>query len=153
MGIKLVYVVNVAALDKGEQTQAAFINSEGKLQLLQVKRDSEGVIRQVINTSTKTAYTKVQPYINTPSALNLTDKETREAMAKGIIEVYRSSGATNEKGEPLTREEQVAKGLARKISVLCEPAIKDAGNNPLNYKYSIISDTGASIKLEGEFTL
>ena len=152
MAEKLVYVVDRAALDNGQKTQAAVLVN-GALSLMFVRRDKDGVIRRVINTSNKTPYTKVNMYVNSATALNLTEKETKEVMQKGLITIYRSSGAVNEKGEPLTREEQIVKGLARKIEVTAELINEKEPTNPLSYRASIYSDSGASEKLEGEYTL
>lgn len=150
--IKLVYVVNQKELDNGGISQAAILN-DGKLQLLQVKRDINGVIRQVINTSNKQPYTKVQMYNNSASALNLTEKETKELISKGMLDVFRSSGAVNDKGETMTREEQIVKGVARKITITCDLVNKNKPNETTSYVCQIINDTGASVKLEGEYTL
>lgn len=156
--IKLVYVVNVEDLNNGKQTQGAFLNN-GKIELCYVMRDKEGVIRRVINTSTKAAYTAVKPYINKATDLNLNEKETKAAMsaangksAYGIIEVFRSSGA-KEGDTTLTREEQVKQGLARIIQVSVQRMSEQPSTNPLDFKYEVVSDTGASFKLEGEYTL
>lgn len=151
--IKLIHVVDMEALNNAKQTQALIQGDKG-VKLIWVMRDNEGVIRQVINTSTKQPYTKVQPYINNASALNLTEKETKDAIEKGLITVYRSSGATNEKGETLTREEQVARGVARAIEVRAEQVKGAKGSTSvMDYSFSVFSDTGASVKLEGEFEL
>lgn len=94
------------------------------------------------------AYTKVNPYLNKPYELNLTQKETLECMKNGSVTVYRSSGA-REEDKALTREEQVKRGLAREIIVICDLAGKDK-NNPMDYIFSIFKDTSLNIgdKLE-----
>ena len=152
MSIKIMFCTNVKALEQGEQVQCAIQGTKG-LELAFLCKDTNGVIRRVINTSTKSAYTKVQMYNNSASALNLTEKETKELMAKRIITVYRSSGATNDKGETLTREEQINKGVARAITIEAQLINDKEPNATSSYVCNILSDTGASFKLEGEYTL
>lgn len=48
--------------------------------------------------------------------LNLTEKETTELLANKKITVYRSSGE-KDNGKPLTRKEQLEKGVAREITI------------------------------------
>lgn len=78
--------------------------------------------------------------------LNLTDDETKQAMIYAWHEnendraylVYRSSGAKNESGKPLTREEQIKLNKARKIKVLATPLENTPmySNDPTLYKWS-----------------
>lgn len=69
----------------------------------------------VIDLSQK-PYTSVNLYTNNSSALNLTEKETKELLEKGTIKVYRSSG--EKVGDKvLTRAEQIANNTAREIVV------------------------------------
>ena len=67
--------------------------------------------------STQKAYTGVKLYDNNASELNLTEQETKELIAKHTLVVYRSSGATDEHGETLTRAEQIKRGVARAIEL------------------------------------
>ena len=155
---KILHVVDVNALNNNQKTQALIMDGD-KAVLIYVQKDSDGIIRKVINTSTKTEYTAVKPYINKATDLNLTEKETRACIdsasgvnGMGIIKVYRSSGATNKQGEVLTRDEQVQQGLARVIEVMTE-RLTDKPTSINDYRFSVYSDSGASIKLEGEYTL
>lgn len=93
----------------------------------------EGVPCMVI--STLKAYSGVKLYDNSSSELNLTEQETKDLIAKKSLIVYRSSGATDEHGETLTRAEQIKRGVAR--------AIELAYNTEENKAY-IIKDNSAS---------
>lgn len=73
-------------------------------------------------------YPAVYPSMLRPSnCLNLTDSETEQAMISAWNEkdkytiVYRSSGIKDGTGKPLTREEQIKNGTARKIMVIATP--------------------------------
>lgn len=68
--------------------------------------------------TTQRAYTGVKLYDSNNTDLNLTQEETKELLDKHEIVVYRSSGAVDEKGETLTRAEQIKRGVARKIKVV-----------------------------------
>lgn len=156
--IKILHVVDMEALNNNKKSQALVMEG-GKAILINIQRDSNGVIRKVINTSTKTEYTAVKPYINKATDLNLTEKETRACIdsasgvnGMGIIRIYRSSGAVNSNGDVLTRDEQVQQGLARVVEVMTE-RLTDNPSSINDYRFSIYSDSGASVKLEGEYTL
>ena len=90
--------------------------------------------------ATSTPYTKVNPYTAESTALNLTNEETKEAMQKGSVDVFRSSGAKD--GErTLTREEQVKQGCARVISVVASLKDGHKGDNASDFEWHIIKDT------------
>ena len=93
----------------------------------------EGVPCMVI--STLKAYTGVKLYDNNASELNLTEQETKELIAKHTLIVYRSSGATDEHGDTLTRAEQIKRGVARSIEL---------GYDAEQNKAYIIKDNSAS---------
>ena len=93
----------------------------------------DGVPCMVI--STLKAYTGVKLYDNNSSELNLTEQETKELIAKHSLIVYRSSGATDEHGETLTRAEQIKRGVARAIEL---------GYDAEQNKAYIIKDNSAS---------
>lgn len=73
-------------------------------------------------------YPAVYPSMLRPNnTLNLTDSETEQAMIAAWHEsdkyviVFRSSGVKGTDGKPLTREEQIKNGTARKIKVIATP--------------------------------
>ena len=90
--------------------------------------------------TTNNAYTKVNPYTAETTALNLTAEETKTAMSKGAVEVFRSSGAKDSEGNVLTREEQIKQGCARVISVVASLKEGCKGNNPADFEWLIIKD-------------
>ena len=88
------------------------------------------------------AYTKVNPYQNKPTELNLTQAETDECFKNGSVEVFRSSGAKDKEGNTLTREEQIKQGCARAISVVCtlKQGAKEGSQDLNDYDWLIIKD-------------
>ena len=104
-----------------------------------VALNDKGVMCVVISTSNP--YTKVVPYTQEASSLNLTAEETKTIMQKGAGVVYRSSGA-KDGDKVLTREEQIKRGVARVIEVVInlKEGTKLDHNNPLAYDWHIIKD-------------
>ena len=102
----------------------------------------EGVPCMVI--STLKAYSGVKLYDNSSSELNLTEQETKELIAKHTLVVYRSSGATDEHGDTLTRAEQIKRGVARAIEL---------GYDAETQKAYIIKDNSASYGERVELTI
>ncbi len=160
MAIKLMFVANQAALDNGDKTQAAVLTESGALALIWVKKDDSGVIRKVITTSAKSEYTSVNLYERDAKALNLTEKETKQAIQEcnanptgsAIITVYRSSGA-KDNDKTMTRQEQVNNDVARVIRVSVLRTSAQVSVFAKDFKASVLSDSGASVQLEGEYTL
>lgn len=89
--------------------------------------------------STSKPYTKVNPFINDSSDLNLTAAETKIAMEKGSVEVYRSSGA-KDGDTTLTRKQQREQGCARVISVVASLLEGHKGDKPTDFEWLIIKD-------------
>ncbi|MBO7691170.1 MAG: hypothetical protein J6T10_00870 [Methanobrevibacter sp.] len=111
-----------------------------------VTRNNEGKMCIVISTSNP--YTRVNPYTQETSALNLTAEETKQAMQSGTIKVYRSSGA-KDGDKVLTREEQIKRGCARVIEVcamLKEGKNKDSVN-PIDYDWHILNDNSNRLEV------
>lgn len=125
-----------ALYDKGEIATAIDIDS---YKVYKVAKNDKGEMCIVI--STNNVYTKVNPYTQETSALNLTAEETKQALEHGTIKVYRSSGA-KEGDKVLTREEQIKRGCARVIEVCIslKEGTKLAKDNPLAYDWLILND-------------
>ena len=102
----------------------------------------DGVPCMVI--STLKAYSGVKLYDNSSSELNLTEQETKDLIKNHELIVYRSSGATDEHGETLTRAEQIKRGVARAIQL---------GYDAEQNKAYIIKDNSASYGEEVELTI
>ena len=111
-----------------------------------VTRNNEGKMCIVISTSNP--YTRVNPYTQETSALNLTAEETKQAMQSGTIKVYRSSGA-KDGDKVLTREEQIKRGCARVIDVVIslKEGTKLSHDNPLAYDWIILSDNANRLEV------
>ena len=146
--MKILYCMNAELLEQGKPVKCLV---EGSNSLVLLKKDGD-VIRKCISINNKNAFTGVKPYETTSDMLNLTEKETKAVMDSGKLTVYRSSGAVNDKGETLTREEQIKLGVARQITIVAKLIDTKSPGVPSAYKYDIISDTGASYRLEGEYT-
>lgn len=107
--------------------------------VFKVAKNKEGKMCIVI--STNNVYTKVNPYTQENSALNLTQDETTRAINEGTIKVYRSSGY-KVGDKTLTREEQIKEGVARVIEVCAslKEGTKLSKDNPLAYDWLILND-------------
>ena len=125
-----------ALYNKGEIATAIDLDS---YKVYKVARNDKGEMCVVI--STNNVYTKVNPYTQETTALNLTAEETKQAMEHGTIKVYRSSGA-KDGDKVLTREEQIKRGVARVIEVVIslKEGTKLAKDNPLAYDWIILND-------------
>ena len=125
-----------ALYDKGEIATGVDMNT---YKVYKVAKNDKGVMCIVI--STNNVYTKVNPYTQETSALNLTAEETKQALEHGTIKVYRSSGA-KEGDKVLTREEQIKRGCARIIEVVIslKEGTKLSKDNPLAYDWLILND-------------
>lgn len=98
--------------------------------------------KMCIAITTASAYTKVNPYMADSSALNLTMEETREAFTNGSVQVFRSSGAKDENGNTLTREQQIKQGCARVIDVVVslKAGAREGSQDYNDYEWLIIKD-------------
>ena len=125
-----------ALYDKGEVATGIDLDT---YKVYKVACNDKGVMCLVI--STNNVYTKVNPYTQETSALNLTAEETKQALEHGTIKVYRSSGA-KEGDKVLTREEQIKRGCARVIEVVIslKEGTKLPKDNPLAYDWIILND-------------
>lgn len=109
--------------------------------------NNNGVLSRVVNKTQ--AYKGIQPYMQDSANLNLTQDETQQAMkdCKELV-VYRSSGAKDSEGKTLTREQQIAQGVARAITIIAklkDKASKDS-TNPTDYDWYILKDTSALVE-------
>ena len=120
---------NAETLNKGGVALAVNMTDLSRVKVALV----DGVPCMVI--STLKAYTGVKMYDSKSSELNLTEQETKDLIKNQKIIVYRSSGATDEHGETLTRAEQIKRGCARVIEV---------GYYPETQQAYIIKDASAS---------
>ena len=125
-----------ALYDKGEIATGIDLDT---YKVFKVAKNDKGAMCIVI--STNNVYTKVNPYTQETSALNLTAEETKQAMEHGAVKVYRSSGA-KDGDKVLTREEQIKRGCARVIEVVIslKEGTKLAKDNPLAYDWLILND-------------
>lgn len=146
--MKILYCENREALLNGKAVKCLV---EGANTLALFKLDN-GIIKKCVGINNTRGYSGVNPYITSSDMLNLTEKETKGVMNTGKLAVYRSSGALNAKGEVMTREEQIKEGVARCIVITAHIINGKAPGNPTSYQYDIISDTGCSYRLEGEYT-
>ena len=135
------YLLNANELAKYNAGEIATAVNTETYKVIKVQQIN-GKMCQVISKSTP--YGKVNPFINKPNELNLTAKETADAMKQQTIIVYRSSGIKNEDGRTLTRAEQKEQDSARTIEVVAmlkDKAHKDSVN-PLDYDWHILNDNG-----------
>lgn len=111
-----------------------------------VARNSNGEMCIVISTGSP--YTKVNPYLNESTELNLTKEETEECFKNGSVDVFRSSGARDDSGKALTRADQQQRGVARMISVVCtlKEGAKEGSQNKLDYDWLIIKDNATRLE-------
>ena len=124
------------AYERGEIATGFDLNT---YKVFKVAKNSKGEMCIVISTSNP--YTRVNPYTQEASALNLTQEETLKTMAQGTLKVYRSSGY-KVGDKVLTREEQIKEGVARVIEVcahLKEGKSKDSTNTN-DYEWHILND-------------
>ncbi|MBO7693102.1 MAG: hypothetical protein J6T10_10770 [Methanobrevibacter sp.] len=132
-----------ALYDKGEIATAIDLDS---YKVFKVAKNDKGAMCIVI--STNNVYTKVNPYTQETTALNLTAEETKEALKSGNVKVYRSSGA-KDGDKVLTREEQIKRGCARVIDVVIslKEGTKLSHDNPLAYDWIILSDNANRLEV------
>ena len=130
-------------LPKYERGEIALAINTNTGERLQVQKNKDGVMCQVI--SNLKPYTELHMCFSGANVLNASSEETREAVRTGIYEGdhFSSSGARNEKGEPLSLAEQIKKGVARKTHILIK--IKDmakvGSTNEEDYDRLVVSDS------------
>ena len=124
-----------AIYDKGGVALGVRADNYAKVRVI----NNNGVMCMVITTSNP--YTKVNPYTQETTALNLTAEETKQALKDGTLLVYRSSGA-KDGDKVLTREEQIKRGVARviEIAISLKEGTKLDKDNPLAYDWHILND-------------